>query len=552
MFFILFIMSLLFSLVELIGISAIIPFISVIANPGLIQSNQYLRYIYAVFEFPSEAAFIKYFGISVITFYIIRGIYVVFYNYLVNHFSFDRKHVISSKLFKNYLDLPYVVFSKKNSSDLTKALITETHYFSLLLNQLLFFFSETMLLLLLYSLLIMVNWRITVVVSVFISVIVFFLAKTMSRKMKQQGANREFFQGKLYKVIDEALNNFKIIKLSPDKHGVLKKFDIASCGLAWEQTVHSTWFIVPRNVLEVSGFSILMCVILYLTHRHNSISSLIPVLSTFVLALYRMMPAANKVVGHYHNLLYAHKSLDIIYKELRHPVVSEGNNNIAFNKNVQFDNVSFSYENTMNVLRGVSLNIDKGSKIGIIGESGAGKSTFIDLVIGLIKPSEGVIRIDGIALTDENIKSWRQKIGYIPQNIYLFDGTVAENVSVGHAYDEQKLIKCLKNANIYEFLANGNGLETPVGENGVLLSGGQKQRIGIARALYGEPEVLIFDEGTSALDTKTEAGIVEEIFSIGMDKTLIIVAHRLSMIKNCREVYKLERGNLVPFLGEML
>lgn len=551
-FLILFVMSILFSLIELIGISAIIPFISVITNPGLIRSNKYMSHIYTAFEFPSETEFIRFMGIAIVLFYIARGAYAVFYSYLVNHYSYDRKHIVSCKLFENYLDLPYAIFSRKNSSDLTKTLITETHYFSLLLNQVLFFLSEAMLLLLLYGLMVMVNWRIIAVVSGFIAAIIFFLTKIISGKMKQQGASREILQGRLYKVISEALNNFKIIKLSPDKHGVLKRFRDASAGLAQEQTSHNTLFTVPRTVLETVGFSALMLIIMYLTYKHNSINTLIPIISAFVLAFYRMMPAANKVIGHYNNILYAHKSLDIIHEDIRQPVSLEGNEALAFNETLQFNNISYGYKDNTYILRNISLTIRKGSKTGIIGESGSGKSTFIDIVIGIVRPFRGEILVDGTALNDMNIKSWRKKIGYIPQDIYLFDGTVAENVSFGHPYDEQRVIMCLKKANIYGFLDAGDGLNTKVGEDGIMLSGGQKQRIGIARALYGDPEILIFDEGTSALDIETEAKIVEEIFSIGKDKTLIIVAHRPGMIKNCDEVYKLENGKLILFAGEML
>lgn len=461
--------------------------------------------------------------------------------------------MIAGKLFENYLDLPYIAFTKRNSSDLTKTLITETYYFSLMLNQFLFFLSEIILLLLLYGLMIMVNWQITVIVSVFIAVIILSLTKVMSKKMKQQGADREELLSKSYKIVNESLNNFKIIKLSTDKYGVVKRFNDVSNRLARVYTHHGTLFAVPRNVLETIGFSALMLIILYLTYKHNSIKTLIPIVSTFVLALYRMMPATNKIVGHYNNMLYAQKSLDIIHGDLQTPFESEGSEKAVFHNEIQFNNVYFSYEDEDKyVLNNISLTICKGSKIGIIGESGCGKSTLIDLVIGIVGPTKGEILVDNILLTDKNIKSWRQKTGYIPQDIYLFDGTVAENVSFGHAYDEQKVIDCLKRANIYDFLSRGDGLKTKVGEDGILLSGGQKQRIGIARALYGDPEILIFDEATSALDIGTEAKIVEEIFSIGKDKTLIIVAHRPSMIKNCDKVYKLENGNLTPFAGEML
>jgi len=552
-FFILLFLSIIFSLIELIGVSAIIPFISIVTNPVLIHSNKTLAYIFQSIQSRSDTDFIRKFGMMIILFYIGRASYALFYNYSVNRFSFSRQHYIASKLFEKYLNLPYLLFVKKNSSELTKALISETYYFSFLLNQLLFLFSEIILLLLLYTLLMFVRWQITLIISLFIISLILTLTRIMSKKMKQQGVKRELFQGRLYKIISEALRNFKIIKLSPIKDGIIKRFSSASYSLAQEFTNHRTLFCIPRNVMETVGFTVLLLLILYLTFDKQSFIAFIPVISTFVLALFRMMPAANKIVDHYNNILYSCNSLNILRKELQLPIDFEGNVSLSFKQFIQLNNICFSYENNNQfILKNIFLTIQKGSKIGIIGESGSGKSTLIDLIAAMIKPTSGEILIDDIKLNDFNLKSWRQKIGYIPQDIYLFDGTVGENVSFGYPYNEEKIIDCLKKANIYDFLCQGKGLETLVGEDGILLSGGQKQRIGIARALYGDPEILIFDEATSALDLETENKIVEEIFSIGRDKTLIIVAHRPSMIKNCDVVYKLENGNLISLAEQLL
>jgi ABC-type multidrug transport system fused ATPase/permease subunit len=479
-------------------------------------------------------------------FYIIRGIYVVFYNYAVNRYSFNRQHVIASKLFEKYLDLPYVIFTKKNSSDLTKALITETYYYSLLLNQLLFFFSEIILLILLYSLLMIVQWEITVIISISIGLLVFILTRIVSGKSKQQGINRESLQGKLFRIINEALRNFKIIKLSANKHGVVNRFIKISESLSHEFASHRTLSSVPRNVMETIGFTVLMLIFLYFTFINQSITAFIPIISTFVLALFRMMPAANRIIIHYNNILYSYHSLDILFNELQQPIETKENDSLTFNKSIKLKNISFKYQNDgQPILNNISFTIQKGSKVGIIGESGSGKSTLIDLIITMLRPTSGEIFVDNVKLDTKNLASWRQKIGYIPQDIYLFDGTAAENISFGYNYDEQKIAESLSMANIYDFLNQEEGLKTLVGEDGILLSGGQKQRIGIARALYGDPEILIFDEATSALDNETEAKIIEEIFSIGRDKTMIIVAHRPSMIKNCNVVYKLVEGRLM-------
>ncbi|EAH6438240.1 ABC transporter ATP-binding protein, partial [Campylobacter jejuni] len=190
-------------------------------------------------------------------------------------------------------------------------------------------------------------------------------------------------------------------------------------------------------------------------------------------------------------------------------------------------------------------NIKKGEKIAFIGESGCGKSTLVDLIIGLLKPKEGQILIDKQELNASNAKNYRQKIGYIPQNIYLFNDSIAKNITFGDAVDEEKLNKVIKQANLEHFIKNlPQGVQTKVGDGGSNLSGGQKQRIAIARALYLEPEILVLDEATSALDTQSEAKIMDEIYKISKDKTMIIIAHRLSTITQCDKVYRLEHGKL--------
>jgi ATP-binding cassette, subfamily B, bacterial PglK len=554
LFLILFFLSLGYSIIELIGVSAIIPFISISINSKMIQSNQYLNYVYKSFGFKSELNFIKVFGILVASFYVIRGIYGVYYNYFVYRFSFNRQSEFASKLFRLYLKLPFITFTKKNSSVLTKTLVQETYLLSFSLNQLLLFLSEFFLLIFLYILIILVDWKITLAISIFVGIIGFALIKTVSTLIKEKGVIRAELHSKLYKNINESLNNFKIIKMSLKENGdgVFEKFNTLSNRFASTFIVSNTLNIIPRNVLETAGFFILMFITLYVIFGDNDKNLILPILSTYVIVLYRMVPSVNRVIGQYNNLLYAQKSIDIIYDDLQQKTTFEGDEQLFFRNKIQLKNISFGYEeNNKFILNNLSLIIFKGSKIGIIGESGSGKSTFIDIVTGIITLTEGKILIDDAALTDNNVRSWQHMIGYIPQDIYLFDGTVAENVSFGNAYDEQKVVRCLKKANIYDFLCNGSGLQTLVGENGILLSGGQKQRIGIARALYGDPAVLIFDEATSALDIETEAKIVDEIFSIGQDKTLIVVAHRPSMIKNCDVVYKLENGNLIPFSGSI-
>ncbi|EAH5820407.1 ABC transporter ATP-binding protein, partial [Campylobacter jejuni] len=222
-----------------------------------------------------------------------------------------------------------------------------------------------------------------------------------------------------------------------------------------------------------------------------------------------------------------------------------GEEKLSFNQELKIYNLGFGYEGKKYLFKNLNLNIKKGEKIAFIGESGCGKSTLVDLIIGLLKPKEGQILIDEQELNANNTKNYRQKIGYIPQNIYLFNDSIAKNITFGDAVDEEKLNRVIKQANLEHFIKNlSQGVQTKVGDGGSNLSGGQKQRIAIARALYLEPEILVLDEATSALDTQSEAKIMDEIYKISKDKTMIIIAHRLSTITQCDKVYRLEHGKL--------
>ena len=248
----------------------------------------------------------------------------------------------------------------------------------------------------------------------------------------------------------------------------------------------------------------------------------------------------------YNQIKFNKHSLDIVHSDIFYEVEDIGDEEIEFKREIKLEDISFAYIENKYILKDINLTIKKGEKVAFVGESGSGKSTLVDIIIGLYRPNSGKIYIDNRELNLSNIKSWRKKIGYIPQSIYLFDGTVAQNVAMGGEIDKEKMIRVLKQANIWDFLKEHHqGLDTFVGEGGVKLSGGQKQRVAIARALYFEPEVLVLDEATSALDSETESKIMEEIYRVSQDKTLIIIAHRLSTLQGCDKIYRLENGKIV-------
>lgn len=534
--------SLLVSLIELIGISAIAPFISIASDFTLIENKPYFAYFYHGLNFTSYYDFVVFFGVFLLCFYVFRSIINLAYQHFLARFTFGRYHLIVGRLFVNYLGMNYEEFITKNTSYLTKTITTEAHNFTILLSATLFMISEIFVVLLIYITLLFVNFEITFSITILLGVFGFLMTKFVSKKIKGQGKQKEQFQKSFFQSIANSFGNYKIIKLNSDNSVVLENFSKSSWGYSLSNIKNQTFFHIPRLLLEAIGFCLMIAVVLYLFITDgDNIASYLPLLSMYVLALYRLLPSINRILDSYNKILFNFRSLEIIYNDINIQTKNLGDGEVKFEDSIKLNNISFGYGDK-NVLENINMLIKKGEKIAFIGESGSGKSTLVDLIISLLTPNSGEIYIDSTKLSDANIKSWRKKIGYIPQQVYLFDGSVADNVVFGRSYDEEKIKYCLKLANIYDFLESKDGLNTQVGDSGVALSGGQRQRIAIARALYGEPEVLVLDEATSALDNATEQRIMEEIYQISQGKTLLIIAHRLSTIEKCDVIYKIQNG----------
>lgn len=539
--------SVLIAVIETIGVSIIMPFISVASDFSLVQSNQYYKKVYDILRFHNPTDFVIFFGVTLIAFYILRSILNMSYFHAMSRFTQGRIHLLAFRLFENYMGMPYHRFINNNSSDLTKKIINETHYLAVLMSSILLIISETSIVFFIYILMLFVSWKITLLMTTILLVNGYFFVKTISKKIKKEGQKRESFQKTFYEIINSSFGNFKMIKLQSNELNILKKFAEVSSGFAKSNITSETLSHFPRLFLETIGFGMVAFIVVFLVYNNqHDISGYLGILSMFVVGLYRLMPSANRILSGYNQIMYNHKSLDLIHNDLMYDVENLGDQTLCFNNYIELKNLFFGYDEKKSVLENINLVIKKNDKIALIGESGSGKSTLVDLIIGLYKPTNGTITVDNMRTAQVNIKSWRKKIGYIPQQVYLFDGTVADNISFGQQYDENKIKKVLAQAKILEFLDNyQEGIHTKVGEGGIKLSGGQKQRIAIARALYSEPEILVLDEATSALDEKIEKEIMEEIYALSQDKTLIIIAHRLSTIRGCNKIYKIDNKTLI-------
>jgi ATP-binding cassette, subfamily B, bacterial PglK len=538
-------LTIVYAAIETVGISLVMVFISLATNPSVILDNSRYAAVYHFFGFSAPLNFVVAAGFFLIAFYVMRAVYVVGYTYVLNRFTWNSYHHLANRLFKNYLALSYREFTDKNSSQLEKTIITEAVYLSQLIIAVMRFISEAAVALMLYALLLYANPDITLAVTLALAAITVLLMWPIRRIITRQGTLRESYQGRLYSIINDAFGNFKFIKLLSNQQSILKNFSKASIGFSKTNVINTTATQLPSSVLETVALVLLIGVILYILQTNPDGSRVIPVISMYALAMFRMVPAVNRMLHYLGNILYYRRSLDIVHENSIQTTVEEGESPLDFRKALVLENIGFAYPGRGEVLKDINLVVHKNEKVAILGPSGSGKSTLVDILIGIHPPDRGRMLVDGVEVTRENVRSLRKKIGYIPQHIYLFDGTVAENVAFGQEYDEGRIRRALEQARIYDFLAQHAGLHTHVGEGGIKLSGGQKQRIGIARALYTDPEILVLDEATSALDQQTEDRIISEIYEMSAERTLIVISHRPSITGKCHAIYAIEDGEIV-------
>lgn len=537
--------SILVSMIETVSISVLMLFISLATNFDLALNNYYFNRLYLMFGCKQPSQLVIIFGIGLIVFYSFRLLLNAFHIYYMNKFSQMRQYYFSCRLFNRYLSYEYKNIIDKDSATLSQVIFSYTSCLTLIISAFLTIFSEIFTVLCIYGMLFYVNWKMTLVLSAMLFVKVSIVVILFSKRISFAGKKSLHYSVLSSKIFNESYWNYKFLKLVSSDQLLKERFDDARYQFARANSINALWQGLPRFLLETIGFFVLIAIIVYVVFMYNTATFALPMISMYALAFYRFMPSVNRIVMAYNQIVFNKDVLEPLDEYLKAEYEKLGNEEISFNHSIELKHVSFSYKKGSEVLCDASLTITKGLRVGFVGSSGAGKSTIADIVMGFFKPDNGQLLIDGVPITHENVKQWRSKIGYIPQSIFLVSGTVAENVCCGRPYDEIQVIDVLKRAQIYDFLMTKDGINTIIGEGGINISGGQKQRIAIARALYGNPELLILDEATSALDTKTEEEIMNEIYSIHRDKTLIIIAHRLSTIERCDVIYTIDDKRLV-------
>lgn len=484
--------------------------------------------------------------------YLLKTVYLIFLSYYQNNYLVNVSRENANKLFKYYLAQDYAYFINANSSKIIKMFQIEVNYITAYLSSFLHVITEFCFVVAIFLTLIFIAPVGALTITAFFGIMAIVFFSLVKKRITRYGEKREVYDKSLAKVILETIQTIKEVKLLGTDSFFIKKQQYFNQQKAI--VTRNQLFIgqLPRHFLELVAVIALILFIIILVMKGINITQLITTLTVFVAASFRMIPSLNRVLSGLQSIRYYQSGLNTLKKEYEsfsfnsNPVLLN-KEKIHFKKELRLSHVSFGYSKK-EVLSDINLSVKRGSSVGIIGTSGAGKSTLLDIFIGLLKPNKGAIYCDNDLIVHENIRAYQNKIGYVSQMINLIDDTIARNIAFGiedNEVDQNKMLECIKKAQLSSFIEDlPIGLDTIVGERGVQLSGGQRQRIGIARALYHNPEILIFDEATSALDEETESSFMQAVNQLQREKTIIIVTHRLSTLKSCDAIYTLENGKL--------
>lgn len=557
-----FVLTLIGAILETLGVSSIVPFVQAIMNSEKISQMVIVRIISQFFLVNSQRDIVGVMCILLILVYLIKNLYLSFLSYIRVHFSTQIQKELSLKMMYSYMQRNYVFFTSVNSGELLQGIGGDISAVYQMLYHFFRIFSEIITIIALSIYIIYEDWRMAItVISLAVlcfGIIVFVFQKPMERFGKEyRNANALVNKRGI-----QAFQGIKEIIVMNRQNYFVKSYEKATIkrqkAMIW-QTLASE---LPAYVIEaVCVVGLIMAVGIRVISGEN-IADYIPKLASFAVAAFRILPSLGRISSGFNQFIYYNVSLDSVYynlkggerykeQEFAHPsklksVDCEGKDN---SKYLEVENVTWSYCNNISpIINGLNLQINEGESIGIIGQSGTGKTTLIDIIMGLYIPLCGSVKYRGRDI-QEMKETWCQLIGYIPQNIYLVDDTIKRNIAFGIAdekIDEQFVWNALEYAQLKEFVESlPDGIETIIGERGVRLSGGQRQRIAIARALYYNPSILVLDEATSALDVETERAVMEAVDRLQGQKTLIIVAHRLTTIRNCDKIYEIIDGKAI-------
>lgn len=552
---ILFIAAIIGSILECLGTGIFMPFVNILMDTSVIYSTDYLHFFYQLFHFKSEESFLIGVAFCIIAIFVIKNIYLIIEKYVIYRFSYGTQRKISTRLLKAYMSEPYTFHLNKNIAVLQRSMQEDVNQFTNAIIHFMELVIEITVCIALGIYLFEVSKSITVIVVVLLIICVGIFTAISRKFAKNLGKDSQVYKAKLYQWMNQALGGIKEVKVLNRENYFVDEYDSYYKKYARGLRISRLLGVLPKYIVEMVSISgLLLAVIFKMKYGQRDIISFIPQLAAFAMASFRLLPSVGRINEHVSCIMYAAPSVELVYNDLReiHDIqqkaANESTTEWKFQSEITVYDVCYKYPDSEEfVIDKARFSIKKGQTIALIGESGAGKTTMADIILGLLTPQYGKIKADGMDIF-KNMDTWHRGIGYIPQNIYLSDDTIRNNVAFGikeEDIDDEAVKNALIKAQLADFVEGlCDGIETVVGDRGVRLSGGQRQRIGIARALYHNPDILILDEATSALDNETEAAVMEAIENLRGEKTMIIIAHRLTTIKNADVIYEVGNGKV--------
>ena len=536
---------------ELAGVTAIMPFIDVVMNPETIDRKWYLKIPYESLNFQNTTVFIIFVAVVLIAVYILKNVYLCFMYYAQYRFTYDNRRKVATRMLNAYLKQPYSYHRIHPSSELMRNISTDMERMFDCVLSILQLFTEGCVCVVLVVYLFIMDKSITIGVGAILSLFLLVFYRGFKKYLNHVGNENRKYAARITQWLQQSFGGIKEAKILEREDYFLNQFDYNYKKSASYDRKYRFLQVAPRPIMEMVFVAAILAVIIIKLLNGTQSAYFVSTLSVFAIAAFRLMPSMNRITNYMSVLMFTKGSVEKVYHDLQEVERLEKNKpvetadvSLELKKEIQIRNLSFRYPDASeNVLENISFTIPKNRSIAFIGPSGAGKTTLADIILGVLEPTAGQICVDGIDIQN-CMSAWHKNIGYIPQSIYLMDASIRENVAFGipeEQIDETCLRRALEEAQLKEFVDSlPEGLDTVIGESGVRLSGGQRQRIGIARALYNDPDVLVLDEATSALDNETEKAVMDAIDRLAGNKTLIIIAHRLTTITNCDVIYEVK------------
>lgn len=552
--FILLIVVIIGSFLELAGISIFSPFVELIMNPESIQENVVLSKIYELSGVTSVEHFLALIAVGIIVIYVVKNVYVIIEKNQIYIFSYKLQRKISTGLLNAYMNKPYSFHLNKNISVLQRSIQEDTEQFTQCIIHLMEMIAEVFVCVSIAIYLFDVSKSIMVIIAVLLGICMLGFYKISKKYSVKWGRQGQEYRAYTFQWMNQSLGGIKELKVLNREESFVEEYDSFYAKYVRVLRLSRLMGVVPKYIIEmVSMTGLLLAVIIKIFWGQKDLIEFVPQLAVFAVAAFRLLPSVGRINEHLSTVLYAKPSVELIYndlKEIEKPEVKSDtvDESWHFKDKLEAKKVTYAYPGSSeNVIEDADFVIKRGTTVAFVGASGAGKTTMVDIILGLFIPQKGKILADGMNIF-KNLRTWQKEIGYIPQSIYLSDDTIERNVAFGvrkEDIDEEAVLRAVKQAQLFEFIDTlPDGLQTYVGDRGVRLSGGQRQRIGIARALYHNPQILVLDEATSALDNDTEKAVMDAIDRLKGEKTIIVIAHRLSTVKDADAFFEVKDGKV--------